>query len=163
MPKQKYRLQPVLEVRDQIKQAASRLVATRREQLSAAEAELVRRIDEVTKCRERQVADQQKLVEESRAGVEANVLIIHRTHLADLRRIEQELLAKVDEQRVVVATAKDDVEKAINALIEASREVQVIEKHREGWQERTRRAEQRLDQKTGDEIGALTHSRKQQE
>ena len=153
----------MLEVRDQIKQAASRLVATRREQLSAAETELSRRHQAVTACRQRQVEAQQQLFEESQTGVEANKLVIHRTHLSDLRRIEQELLAQVEEQRAVVSAAKDELDKAINALIEASREVQVIEKHREGWQERTRRAEQLQEQKTGDEIGAVTHRRSQEE
>jgi flagellar export protein FliJ len=163
VPRQKYRLQPVLEVRDQIKQAAARLVATRRDQLAQAEAELARRTQAVVDCRNQQVAAQQKLFAESEAGVEANLLVIHRTHLADLRRIEQELIAQVEEQRVVVSTAKDEVDKAITALIEASREVQVIEKHREGWQERTRREEQLREQKTSDEIGALAHRQKHEE
>jgi flagellar export protein FliJ len=59
----------------------------------------------------------------------------------------------------VVANAEAEVEKALDALIEASREVQVIEKHRETWQQRTRREEQLREQKIGDEIGAVTYRR----
>jgi len=157
VPKSKYRLQPVLEVRDQAKQAASRLVATRREQLIAAETELARRVEEVRKTQQRQAEAQQRLRDESSKEFEAKVLQAHRTHLADLRRIEQELIEKAAEQRNVVATANQELELAIAALIEASREVQVIEKHRETWQQKTRREEQRREQKIGDEIGAMTH------
>src|SRR5262245_26857902 len=157
VPKPKYRLQPVLEVRDQAKQAAARLVATRREQLVAAETELARRLEEVRKSQQRQVEARQRLLEESSKEVEAQLLQTHRTHLADLRRIEEELTEKVAEQRTVVAAANQELEQAISALIEASREVQVIEKHRETWQQKTRREEQVREQKMGDEIGAITH------
>ncbi|HKE59474.1 MAG TPA: hypothetical protein VKB46_22345, partial [Pyrinomonadaceae bacterium] len=149
--------------RDKIKQTAARLVATRREQLAAAETELKRRHQAVATCRDQQAAAQQKLFAEAQAGVEAHELVIHRTHLSDIRRIEQELMAQVEEQRAVVATAKDELDRAITALIEASREVQVIEKHREGWQEKTRREEQLREQKAGDEIGAITHRQKHEE
>src|SRR5262245_38788373 len=149
VPKSKYRLQPVLEVRDQAKQAASRLVATRREQLIDAETELARRVEEVRKTQQRQAEAQQRLRDESSKEVEAKVLQAHRTHLADLRRIEQELTEKAAEQRNVVATVNQELELAIAALIEASREVQVIEKHRESWQQKTRREEQLREQKIG--------------
>jgi hypothetical protein len=43
MPKNKYKLQPVLDVRDRVKQEAMRRVAQRRAQLAEAEAELARR------------------------------------------------------------------------------------------------------------------------
>src|SRR6185295_8935746 len=139
MAKQKYRLQPVLDVRDKAKQAAARLVATRREQLAAAEAKLEHIKKTLANCRALQVAAQKKMLEESQSGIEARKLVTHRTHLADLRLREDELKAKVEEQRRIVANAEAEVDRAIAALIEASREVQVIEKHRESWRERSRR------------------------
>jgi len=152
-------LQPVLDVRDKAKQTAAVLVATRREQLAAAEAKLLRRRQALSECRQRQAIAQEKMLKEFERAVEAHKLVTHRTHLADLRRTEQELIAKVEDQRRAVVGAEAEVEKALTALIEASREVQVIEKHRETWQQRTRREEQIRDQKIGDEIGAVTYRR----
>ena len=157
--KPKYRLQPVLDVRDKAKQTAALLVATRREQLADAEAKLLRRRQALSACRQRQVSAQEKMLKEFERAVEAQTLVTHRTHLADLRRTEQELMTKVEDQRRAVVGAEAEVEKALTALIEASREVQVIEKHRETWQQRTRREEQIRDQKIGDEIGAVTYRR----
>jgi flagellar export protein FliJ len=159
VPKQKYRLQPVLDVRDKAKQAAAVLVATRREQLVAAEEKLRQRREELAACRRRQAMAQEQMFKEFERAVEAHTLVTHRTHLADLRRIEEEMLAKVEEQRRAVVNAEAEVEKALTALIEASREVQVIEKHRENWRQRARRDEQLRDQKIGDEIGAITYRR----
>ncbi len=159
MAKEKYRLQPVLDVRDQAKQAAVRLVAARREQLAAAQAELRRRRQELEECRNRQVDAQARMLEEFDSSAEAHKLMTYRTHLADLRQVEQELLLKVEEQSRTCKTAEAEVEKALNALIEASKEVQVIEKHRENWRERTRRDERLREQKVSDEIGAVIHRR----
>jgi flagellar export protein FliJ len=159
MPRQKYRLRPVLDVRQKAKQAAAKLLAARRAQLAEAEAELVRRNTAVDSCRAQQVTAQEKMLEEVTRGLAAHGLVVHRTHLADLRRIEQELVAEVEVQRRTVAAAEAEVDKAVTALIEASKEVQVIEKHHDTWQQSTRREEQRREQKIGDEIGAITHRR----
>jgi len=163
VPKQKYRLQPVLDVRDQAKQAAACLVATRREQLAAAESELARRRQELAGCRRRQTTARERMLRDCEREVDANTLVVHRTHLADLRRTEEELVAKVEDQRRAVVGAEAEVERAVAALIEASKEVQVIEKHRETWRQRTRREEQLREQKAGDEIGAITYRRSREQ
>lgn len=163
MPKQKYRLQPVLDVRGKAKQSAASLVATRRDQLAAAEAELTRRRQALADCRQRQTTAQEEMLAEFERGVEAHTLVTHRTHLADLRRNAQDLATKVDDQHRAVLGAEAEVEKAVTALIEASKEVQVIEKHRESWHQRTRREEQLREQKIGDEIGAVTYRRSREQ
>lgn len=157
--KQKYRLQPVLDVRGKAKQAAASLVATRREQLAAAEEELSRRNKALAECRRLQATAQERMLADFERGVDAHILVTHRTHLADLRRTEQERLTKVEEQQRAVVRAEAEVENALTALIEASKEVQVIEKHRETWRQRTVREEQLREQKIGDEIGAVTYRR----
>ena len=163
MPREKYRLQPVLDVRERAKQDAARMVSTRREQLSAAELELRQRKEAVTACRRRQAKAQEKMLEEIKEGLDAHILVRHRTHLADLRETEQELVIQVEEQKRAVANAEAEVEKAVAVLIELSRDVRVIEKHRESWRERTRREEQLQEQKIGDEIGAATYRRGRRE
>ncbi|HET6976012.1 MAG TPA: flagellar FliJ family protein [Pyrinomonadaceae bacterium] len=157
--KQKYRLQPVLDVRGQAKQAAACLVATRREQLASAQSELLRRQQLLVDCRQRQADAQEKMLQEFDSATEARRLVTYRTHLADLRQTEQELLVSVDDQRRVCESAEAEVEKAVAVLIEASKEVQVIEKHRENWRERARQDERFREQKISDEIGAIIHRR----
>jgi len=160
--KEKYKLQPVLDVRDRAKQDAARLLATRREQLAAAEIKLKHRKQILADCHLRQATAQERMAAEFEQGLDARTMLTHRTHLADLRRTEQELAAQVDLERRAVRGAEAEVEKAVAALIEVSRDVRVIEKHREGWRERTRRGEQLREQKIGDEIGAATYRRNRQ-
>ena len=72
-------------------------------------------------------------------------------------------MIQVEEKKRAVANAEAEVEKAVAVLIELSRDVRVIEKHRESWRERTRREEQLQEQKIGDEIGAATYRRGRRE
>lgn len=149
----------MLDVRGQAKQAAACLVATKRELLAAAQAELLRRQQALADCCQRQAAAQKKMLEEFDGSAEARTLVTYRTHFADLRRMEQELLLRVDEQCRTCDSAEVEVEKALNALIEASKEVQVIEKHRENWRQRVQRDERHREQRVSDEIGAIVHRR----
>lgn len=159
MAKDGYRLGPVLEVRERAKREAARVVAARRAQLEQAEAELARREAEVVACRERQRVGQAEMFGEAQRGTEARRMVAHRTHLADLRRREEQLLAAVEEQRRVVERAGRDLEAALAALAEATKEVRVIEKHRENWREGERRALLKREQKISDEIAAVLHRR----
>jgi flagellar export protein FliJ len=163
MAVKKYRLQPVLGAREQAKREAERLLAARMAQLAAAEEELARRVREVESCRERQATARAEMLEAMREGAAAARAVAHRTHLADLRAQEEALRAAVEEQKGAVARCEAELERARDALVEAAREVRVIEKHRENWRERERRESARREQKLNDEIGAILHERRSHE
>lgn len=161
MQKKKWKLQPVLDVRDKAKQQAARTVAARRAQLEEAQAELARRERALAACREQQAAAQSRMMEEIKQGLTAGAAVSHRTHLADLRQLEEELMSEVEKQTATVARAEQELEKALNALIEASKELKVIEKHRENWHATERREEAHRTQKLQDEIGTIIHGKKE--
>lgn len=158
--KKSYRLQPVLDMRDRARQEAAQRVASLRLQVAEAEQELARREQEVLDCRARQEAARQQMLSEAAGGTEARHMVAYRAHIADLRSLEAELQERVTQQEAVLARVRGELDNALVALIEASREVQVIEKHKEGWQEQTRRTEQRREQKLSDEIGSIMHEQR---
>ncbi|MBV8858989.1 MAG: flagellar FliJ family protein [Acidobacteria bacterium] len=160
MAAKKYRLEPVLGAREQSKREAERLLAARVHQLAEAEEELARRLGAVEACRARQAAARAEELEALKAGAAAARALAHRTHLADLRAQEETLRAAAEEQRGAVARCEAELERARAALVEAAREVRVIEKHKENWRERERREAVRREQKLNDEIGAILHERR---
>lgn len=163
MSAKKYRLQPVLGAREQSKREAERLLAARMAQLADAEEELARRLGAVEECRARQTSARAEMLESMSGGAAASKALAHRTHLADLRAQEERLRAEAEEQRGTVARCETEVERARLALVEAAREVRVIEKHKENWRERERRESVRREQKINDEIGAILHERRSTE
>ena len=152
-----------MNARERAKQEQSRVVVARRTQLAEAEAELERREQEVLRCREQQAEAGDRMLEETRDGTGASRLVGHRTYLADLRQIEQELIAAVEQQQKVVVRCESELEHALEGLREASKEFRVIEKHRERWHDEQRRELTRREQKLSDELAAILHERRPSE
>ena len=160
MPKQaKYNLQRLLEMRARTRESAIEVLAERRAQLTATEKELAKREKAVTDCRLARQTAQSEMLEKSKDGIKNSEIIIHRQHLIDLREKESELIAAVEQQKAVVSRAEKEVEKALESLTEASKELQTIEKHREKWRQAKRVESTRKEQKSNDEIGAILHER----
>jgi hypothetical protein len=155
MAKPNYRLQMVLEIRKKAQEQAARITAEKRRVLVEAEAELLRRQDEVKACRRQQMAARNQMYMEAAQGIHAGQWLIHRTHLADLKGLEQQLVAAEEEQRTAVGRAESELERAIAGFIEASRQARMIETHKESWQEQTQRQAELQQQKVSDEIGSL--------
>ncbi len=164
MPKpEKYNLQRLLEARERARESAVKFLAQCRCELALAETELAARKNAVEDCRRTQQRAQSEMLEKTKVGFKTKEMVIHRQHLIDLREKETELLAAVEQQKSVVARAEEEVEKALVALNEATKEMQVIEKHRENWRRGKRIEFVRKEQKTNDEIGAILHERQKHE
>ncbi len=159
-PKQKYRLQVVLNVREKAKDEAARTVALRRQQLAEAENELKRREESVENCRQQQKAARRKMSDEMLSGILAQSIIGHRNHLEDLKILETELQAAVEQQKKNIARAETEVENALAKLIETSKDLQVIETHKDNWQTQLTKENSRREQKLNDEIGAILYERR---
>lgn len=160
MAKQKYRLETVLEIREKVKKEAAQFVGTRRAQLAAAEEELARCHQAVTDNLKKQQDQQDLMLAEMSGGAEVKRALAFRTHLADLREIAADLRAKVIKQEKAVEQAASDLEKALEQLAEATKEVKVIEKHKESWRTNFKLETERKEQKLNDEIGAILYSPK---
>ena len=160
MRESEYRLQTVFDVREQARREAARLLAARREQLAAADAELARRARAIDECRIEQTALRRRMMDHARGGAAAGELVAYRARHADLRFTEEELRALVDAQHKVVARCADAVEDATAGLIEAAKELQVIEKHREDWRRQRALERERREQKSNDEIGTQRHTQR---
>ena len=152
-------MQPVVDMREKAKQEAGRLVSLKREQLFQAEMELKRCEQAVEDCRQQQKEVKTRMLKEAEEGIEAHNIVGYRTHLSDLRKKEEELIVEVEKQRNVVARAETELENALAALIDASKELKVIETHRENWHEQRRREFEKREQKLNDEIGAILYER----
>ncbi len=163
MKKEQYRLQAVIEIRRKARESAAALVAMRREQLNEAETELQRREQAVADCVSRISNAVFQMNDLINRGIAANKILIHRTHVADLRALEAKLKYQVEQQKGRVAQAQGEVEKALDALKEAAKEMEAVEKHRAAWQETIRQQNERSEQKLSDEISASNHARRQTE
>jgi flagellar export protein FliJ len=160
MSKNKYPLCSVLRVRDEQKSEAANLVESCRRQLASAEAELALRDRAVEDCRSEQATAQQRMFEQMTAGGPARATLAHHDDIAWLKETERELLARVEQQRLTVARASGELDRAVAALLVASREHKVVEKHQENWHLARAREAERAEQKQLDEIATILFARR---
>lgn len=157
MRQKKYRLQVVLKVREKKKDEAARFVAKRREELFEAEQELLLCKSFLKDCRQ-QISDaNNRMMSEFDDGIAAGNIVAHRNFLQVLKEREQELIISVENQKAEVRKAEIAVDEALNKLSEASKELKVIEKHKDRWIETKKTELKKRDQKLSDEIGAILH------
>ncbi len=164
MPKlEKYNLQRLLEVRTRTREQAIQSLGECRLKLAAAETELAARNQAVKNCRQTQRQAHTAMAKKMRGAVKNSEILYHRQYLIDLREQEIELLAAVEQQKSIVERAEAEVETALLAVKEATKEMQVIEKHKENWQREKKVEATRKEQKSNDEIGAILHERSRNE
>ncbi|NNE65778.1 MAG: hypothetical protein HKN33_04365 [Pyrinomonadaceae bacterium] len=159
MKKKKYRLNTVIEIRREGKKAASVIVHKRREELEAEEEELASRERTLSSHREIMSAAGKRMQNDLSDGTAASKIVSHKTYLENLREKEQILMASVKEQRESVALAAGILDEAIQNLAEASKELSVIEKHKEKWKNSEQKRQTKQEQKLMDEISSILHKR----
>ena len=159
MKKKNYRLNTVVEVRRKGKEAASRKVSLRREKLDKEKLELERRKLALENHRNDIGSAETRLSGELEQGVAASAVVSHKSFIEGLREMEAEMARALESLKESVLNAESDLEKAIQALTEASRELSVIEKHKKKWQTNERKRVTKQEQKILDEISSILHER----
>lgn len=160
MAKPKYRLQVVENMRAAAKSQAAEFVAVCRQKLAEAERELLRRKGLVVEMKELQQEEKEKMFLKIQDGFVARDMMAHKEYMLKLKDEENRLQIEVDNQEFLVEKAKQDVEKSLIKLTEASKELKVIETHHEKWSADLKKELERKEEKMNDEIGANLYQRR---
>ena len=150
--KQKYNLAAVLKLRERTREAAADDARRRQEALREEQAKLEQCLVRVLECRRQQQIARDRTVNAANQAVAVKKLTDNHFYLIELRRLEQQLIAASNQQKSAVNQARQAVDHALAALVEATKEVRVIEKHRENWLQQLKLDENRREQKMLDEI-----------
>ena len=155
-----YRLQPLLEQKEELKKEADREVVRREEELQAQLTtleSLQRRVQELVQKRQQLRQELMNKPGEKVALTAAEVL--ERSEFIKVLGSEvQQAGNDVSSQGVVVETCKSDVKEAKEHAAEARREVEVLSKHREKQEERFRREVEAKEEVALDEIGNVLYA-----
>jgi flagellar export protein FliJ len=155
-----YRLQPLLEQKEELKKEADREVSRREQELQTQLAtleSLQHRVQELVD--KRQHARQELMTKPGDKGALTAADVLKRSEFikvlgSEIREAENDVSA----QRVVIETCESDVKEAKEHAAEAQREVEVLNKHREKQEQRFRREEEAKEEVALDEIGNVLYS-----
>lgn len=159
MSKVKYRLQPILDEKERLREDAIQFLNKKKDELKAEEKKLEQIKEELTIAIERKNQMTQEYNDKMFSGkYTVDEIKIRKIHIEDMILKIEEIKQAVENQRKAVARAEGEVRKAEDALIAASKEVQVMEKHKENWQQALKEEERKKEAKQLEEIAQIMYT-----
>jgi flagellar export protein FliJ len=161
----KYRLQPVLDKRQKIKEDAEKALGAAQKELDAEkkkEQECAEAVENAKRAKEEFKAEMnRKMLTEN---LEINKITMLKNYVKSLEYLIEQAKEKLEQQKVRVKQAEKVVDQKRGELLEATKEFQAIEKHKEKWAEAIKKEMEEAEQKEQEEIGNVLYlQRKQKE
>lgn len=157
MPPPKYRLEALLRIKQRLKKKAEVRLAHAIKALMEAREKL--------KKLEEEKAEIIRKWEESRKDMKAKMISgpmvgegnVHVNYLKKLKEDEEAKEEEIEDQKQVVEEAEEGVALARREYIDACKELQVMEKHKELWEKKVKAEITRREAREMDELGNVIH------
>ena len=154
----KYRLQIVLDRKEEARQQAALYLAEKKEILKKEQEELQRLNQELLENEKRRQKEYDAMANEGiTGGLDANTAQQRLNFVKRLDHLAGELKFKITEQEERIQFAEDEVEEALQDLVDACRELKVMQKHKEKWQKQIKKEEETKEQNEMNEIGSIMY------
>lgn len=150
----KYRLQPILDKRQKVKEDAEKALGEAQKALDAERQKEEERAQDVERAKKRKEDEKVEMNKKMLAG-EMDVAAIRRgkDFLKSLDFEIEKAQERLEEQKQNVRRAEKFVEQRRNELVEATKEFQAIEKHKEKWIATVKKEMEAAEQNEQEEIG----------
>lgn len=152
MSAQKYRLQPVLDKKEKLKKDAEKALADTRAGLAKQQDILKQKEEDVQKAIRKRDEYTEKLVAKMDKGMEMRDITAAKAYQEVLKNNVVTAEKKVEDQKKVVAEWEQKVEAAVARVTEATKEMKVIEKHKENWQTAVKKEIEEKEEKEQEEV-----------
>lgn len=154
-----YPLQTLFEIRERAKKNSEEAYAKEKQKLDEAQKKLDQMHEEL---KEMQALRRQKrdeyFAEMSSSATKIDLIKIAERHVQMLLEKEEAFKLKIAEQEQVVAEAKEVVQKALEVMMKATEEYKVLEKHKEKWALKQKKAQEQREEAEADDITQARYS-----
>lgn len=156
--KTRYRLQPLLEIKARHKKKAEIALARAIGRLEQEKKKLERLKEEKKEIQRKRKEYREKLHQRIASGI--SVVKDSHSHINYLRRLEEEEKEKekqIEAQKEVIITAETAVKRARRDYVDAAKELQVMEKHKELWKKKVQKEIDVKIEREMDDLGNLLY------
>ncbi|MDO8527187.1 MAG: hypothetical protein Q7T03_05815 [Deltaproteobacteria bacterium] len=157
MMKTRYRLEAMLRIKLRDKKRAEILLAKAITFFNEAKKKLEELKEEKKKICLEQKESRKKMDVEMNAGGKVGKGCFHVNYLRKLKEDEAAKEEEIKEQEGVIEEAKEKVAKARRAYIDAAKQMQIMDKHKELWTRKIKKEISRREEKEMDELGQTIH------
>ncbi len=148
----KYRLQPVLDSKEKKKKDAEKALGDVRKELARQEKILQDREEDVKKAAQRKEQYTAEFNAKIDRGMETGKISDGRAFIDVLKKNIEIAKKKVEDQKKVVDEWKQKEQEALMRLTEATKEMNIIEKHKENWVQTEKRELEIKEDKEQEEV-----------
>ena len=157
MPPQKYRLQALLTIKARLKKKAEMALARALMELKEAKEKLKRLEEEKEEIIEEWKEARAEMKRDEQAGISVKKSNVHVNFMRKLKEDEEAKQEEIEDQEQVVEDCETAVAVARRDYIDAAKELQIMEKHKELWEKKIKAELNRKEQKEMDELGSAIH------
>lgn len=157
MAKPKYRLQALLTIKHRAKQRAEVMLAKAIIALTKAREKLKKLKEEKEEIVEKWKASRAEMKRKMLSGAVVKEGNVHVNYLRKLKEDEEAKQVEIEDQEAVVLDCEEGVARARRDYVDAARELQVMEKHKELWEKKVRNEITRKEELEMDELGGTIH------
>jgi len=152
--KLKYRLEPLVRVKEKAKRASEIKLAKAIKEVKEEEEKLKRLIEKREELKAKKNKVRVEMSDKINTG-QANVREsqMHLGYLMKLKEDEEALEKEIADQDEAITRAKEKLKRARRDYMDAAYELNVMEKHRELWNKKQRKAMSALEDKQMNELG----------
>jgi hypothetical protein len=154
-----YPLQTLFDIRERAKKDSEEAYAKEKQKLNGAEKKLHNMQDQLKSMRDMRA---QKRAEYFAAmtsqTVKIEVIKLGERHLEMLLEKEQAYILEIQEQEKIVQEAKERVSQALEAMMKATEEYKVLEKHKEKWSLKQKKQREQKEESESDDMTQARYS-----
>lgn len=159
-PRPKYRLQALLTIKTMAKKRAEVALGKAIIALKEAKERLEELKEEKRKIIERWEESRSEMKRKMSHGARVGEGNVHVNYLRKLKEDEEEKQEEIETQEERITECEEQVALARRAYIDACKELQVMEKHKELWEKKLRDEITRKEEREMDELGGTIHQLK---
>lgn len=157
MAREKYRLQALLTIRTRAKKQAEAALGFAIKKLMAARDKLKKLKEEKEEIVQKRKDSRAKMTREMVGGASIFDGNVHTNYLRKLKEDEEAKEKEIEEQKEVVKECEEAVSLARREYIDASKQLQIMEKHKELWRKKVENEISKKEEKELNEIGNILY------
>ncbi|PIR25481.1 MAG: hypothetical protein COX62_06385 [Deltaproteobacteria bacterium CG_4_10_14_0_2_um_filter_43_8] len=158
--KNNYRLQALLTLKERLKRKAEIVLAQKIIALKKEEEKLEELKEELKEIVEAWKMARKNMSDELRKGASSHRSDIHSNYLKRLKEDEEQKEEEMEEQKECIEEAKEALKKARRNYIDAAKELQVMQKHKELWAKKLKGEISKKEAKELNDLGNTIHQLK---
>lgn len=157
MPKARYRLQALLNIKQRVKDKAESALAAAIKRLVEAREKLKKLQKEKEEIIKKWEESRKKMVREFGEGSMIGEGNVHINYMRKLKEDEEEKQEEIEDQEDVIKEAEEGVKSARRDYIDACKELRMMEKHKKLWEKKEKTKITKREEKEMDELGNTIH------